>query len=104
MNYGGKILNTNATIEELVSQLLFSFVPGKLYAKRAQEPGSDRLELLRTAEPIDYNPEMSDPFHEETNSSWEPSGGRYQASRPTNNRFGSTRPNIPPPRNIFDDI
>ena len=82
--------------------------PGKPYSSRGGDD-SDRQELLRQAEPVDYTADTVDPFEDY------PTGGsinnddilgRYQ-SQPLRGssvgRYGG-RTGAPPPKGIFDDV
>ena len=62
---------------------------------------SDRTELLRQVEPIDYTEDRADLLADYTRSLG--TRGGYQAQGAS--RFGSSRPApSKPPRGIFDDI
>ncbi len=74
------------------------------------------MELLTQAEPVDFTPEETDPFKDNThgyssvNSTWDTSnmaGSRYQSQAPprgTGSRFDRQPSNSKPPKNIFDDV
>lgn len=92
--------------------LIFSaFCPstGKLsYPSRGSED-SDRVELLRQTDPVDYTAETVDPFEDYTRGfsvNANDMGGRYQSepARPSSAGRYAGRATVPPPKGIFDDV
>ena len=84
------------------------FFPGRYGGRSPQE--TDRLELLRSAEPVDYTGEetiLEDFANASRNDYTSEGGGGYQnQSARGSNRFNptETRGTKPPPRGIFDDV